>query len=67
MSSDVPAGLTVRDAPSTDPRVETAAGRERVAIVLDDTGFGQLGCFGSDIATPTSTRWPRGFATTASM
>ncbi len=23
-----------------------------LAIVLDDTGFGQLGCFGSDIATP---------------
>ena len=23
-----------------------------VAIVLDDTGFAQLGCFGSDIATP---------------
>lgn len=23
-----------------------------VAIVLDDTGFSQLGCFGSDIATP---------------
>jgi arylsulfatase A-like enzyme len=23
-----------------------------VVIVLDDTGFGQLGCFGSDIATP---------------
>ena len=23
-----------------------------VAIVLDDTGFGHLGCFGSDIATP---------------
>ena len=23
-----------------------------VLIVLDDLGFGQLGCFGSDIATP---------------
>ena len=23
-----------------------------IAIVLDDTGFGHLGCFGSDIATP---------------
>ena len=23
-----------------------------VVIVLDDLGFGQLGCFGSDIATP---------------
>ncbi len=27
-----------------------------VAIVLDDTGFGQLGCFGSDIETPSIDR-----------
>ena len=25
-------------------------------IVLDDTGFGQLGCYGSPIATPSSDR-----------
>ncbi len=34
-----------------DPK--PAAGSPNVlAIVLDDTGFGHLGCFGSDIATP---------------
>ncbi|QFG21405.1 arylsulfatase [Actinomadura sp. WMMB 499] len=31
-----------------------------VAIVLDDTGFAQLGCFGSDIATPTMDRLAAG-------
>ncbi len=34
-------------------------------IVLDDTGFGHLGCYGSPIETPTSTHWrPKVFATT---
>ena len=28
-------------------------------VVLDDVGFAQLGCFGSDIATPCSTASPR--------
>ena len=27
-------------------------------IVLDDTGFGQFGCYGSPIATPSPLRWP---------
>jgi arylsulfatase A-like enzyme len=31
-----------------------------VVIVLDDTGFAQLGCFGSDIATPHMDRLARG-------
>jgi arylsulfatase A-like enzyme len=31
-----------------------------VAIVLDDTGFAQLGCFGSDIRTPTMDRLAEG-------
>ncbi|ROO85568.1 arylsulfatase [Actinocorallia herbida] len=31
-----------------------------VAIVLDDTGFAQLGCFGSDIATPNMDRLAQG-------
>ncbi|WP_433437146.1 sulfatase-like hydrolase/transferase [Nonomuraea sp. CA-141351] len=31
-----------------------------VAIVLDDTGFAQLGCFGSDIATPHMDRLAAG-------
>ena len=54
MSSDVPAGLTVRDAPIDRPLESRppAGAPNVVAIVLDDTGFGQLGCFGSDIATP---------------
>ncbi|MGP0032191.1 MAG: arylsulfatase [Acidimicrobiales bacterium] len=34
-----------------DPRPPAGAPNV-VAIVLDDTGFGHLGCFGSDIATP---------------
>ena len=39
-----------------------------VVIVLDDTGFAQLGCFGSDIATPNIDRFAasRRFGTTAS-
>jgi len=54
MSSDVPAGLTVRDAPIDRPlESRPPAGRRTwFAIVLDDTGFGQLGCFGSDIDDP---------------
>jgi len=31
-----------------------------VAIVLDDTGFAQLGCFGSGIATPAMDRLAAG-------
>ncbi|MFC4121922.1 arylsulfatase [Nonomuraea zeae] len=31
-----------------------------LAIVLDDTGFAQLGCFGSDIATPNMDRLAAG-------
>lgn len=35
----------------------TTTGRPNVVlIVLDDLGFGQFGCFGSDIATPTVDR-----------
>lgn len=47
-------GLTVAgSAPSHPPRPVPPAGAPNVlAIVLDDTGFGQLGCFGSDIDTP---------------
>src|SRR6202045_3409294 len=39
-----PAWPTVPRAPKDSPNV--------LFIVLDDTGFGQLGCFGSPIATP---------------
>ena len=34
-------------------------------IILDDTGFGQLGCYGSRFAPPTWITWPRvGWSTT---
>ncbi|MDA8358725.1 MAG: arylsulfatase [Actinomycetota bacterium] len=51
-------GLTVAD---STPQIPPTAGPPRgapniVAIVLDDTGFAQLGCFGSDIATPNVDR-----------
>lgn len=36
----------------TDPRAPEGAPNV-VIIVLDDVGFGQLGCFGSDLRTPT--------------
>jgi arylsulfatase A-like enzyme len=43
--------------PSWPPRPEPPAGAPNVVIViLDDVGFAQLGCFGSDIATPTMDR-----------
>ena len=57
MSPD-PAGLTVADAAPIDPpgRRAPVGAPNVVAIVLDDTGFAHLGCFGSDIATPTIDR-----------
>ncbi|HUC04472.1 MAG TPA: arylsulfatase [Acidimicrobiales bacterium] len=47
-------GLTVADSrPRFPPDPKPPASAPNVvAIVLDDTGFGHLGCFGSDIATP---------------
>ena len=47
-------GMTVAEStPSFDPRPTPPADAPNVVvIVLDDVGFGQLGCFGSDIATP---------------
>ncbi|MCL4292348.1 MAG: arylsulfatase, partial [Acidimicrobiia bacterium] len=39
--------------PSFDPLPRPRAGAPNVVVVvLDDLGFGQLGCFGSDLATP---------------
>ena len=43
-----PAGFSPARPPAEAPNV--------VAIVLDDVGFAQLGCFGSDIATPQMDR-----------
>ena len=41
------------------PRAAAAGGRANVVLVVfDDVGFAQLGCYGSDIATPPSTGWP---------
>ncbi len=55
-------GLTVADAarqPITQARPAGGAPNV-VAIILDDTGFAQLGCFGSDIATPHIDRLANG-------
>ena len=47
-------GRTIRESkPSFTPLPRPPAGAPNVVlIVLDDLGFAQLGCFGSDIATP---------------
>ncbi len=54
--SELPQQIGLTPAESTprfpiDPKPPAGAPNV-VAIVLDDTGFGHLGCFGSDIATP---------------
>ncbi|MCC5954142.1 MAG: arylsulfatase [Acidimicrobiia bacterium] len=47
------APLTTADATSERPEPPFRAGAPNVVvIVLDDTGFAQLGCYGADIATP---------------
>lgn len=47
-------GRTIADStPAHHPRPRPPAGAPNVVlVVLDDLGFAQLGCFGSDIATP---------------
>src|SRR5918992_4275694 len=42
------------------PRRPPAGAPNVVVIVLDDLGFAQLGCFGSDVATPTFDRLAAG-------
>lgn len=51
-------GVTWRDSvPSWPTEPETPAGAPNVLmIVLDDVGFAQLGCYGSDIETPNMDR-----------
>ena len=45
---------TDESSPAWPAQVRATAGAPNVmTIVLDDTGFGQLGCYGSPIATPT--------------
>ena len=48
-------GRTIAEStPAFDPLPRPPEGAPNVVVVvLDDLGFGQLGCFGSDIATPT--------------
>jgi arylsulfatase len=43
-----------------DPERAPAGAPNVVLLVLDDVGFAQLGCFGSDIATPTLDRLAAG-------
>ena len=47
--------------PWWSPEVQPPGGAPNVAlVVLDDVGFAQLGCYGSDIATPTLDRLAAG-------
>ena len=47
--------------PAFSPRPKPKAGAPNVVmVVLDDLGFAQLGCFGSDIATPAIDRLAAG-------
>ena len=54
MGSRAVLGTTIADStPSFEPRPTAPPGAPNVVvIVLDDMGFAQLGCYGSDIATP---------------
>jgi len=55
-------GLTVAESTPRQPPVPRppAGAPNVVVIVLDDTGFAQLGCFGSDAATPNLDRLAAG-------
>lgn len=55
-------GRTVQESsPAWPPPLRAAPGAANVLIiVLDDTGFGQLGCYGSPIATPNIDRLAAG-------
>ena len=62
MTADARLGLTVSESTPVHPtEAKPAPGAPNVvAVVLDDTGFAQLGCFGSDIATPNIDRLAHG-------
>lgn len=55
-------GVTAAEStPSWEPRPTPPSGAPNVVvIVLDDTGFSHLGCFGSDIETPNIDRLAEG-------
>jgi arylsulfatase len=61
-------GRTVQEStPGFPPRPKPVGSPNVVVVLLDDTGFAQLGTFGSDIATPTIDRLAaKGSGTTAS-
>jgi len=51
--TEVAVGLTTAESTSAQAEPPFRAGAPNVVVVvLDDTGFAQLGCYGSDIATP---------------
>ena len=58
MNSQPRIGRTLAEStPAFTPTVRAPEGAPNVVVVLlDDTGFAQLGCFGSDIETPTFDR-----------
>ena len=55
-------GVTAAEStPSWEPRTTPPSGAPNVVVVvLDDTGFSHLGCFGSDIETPNIDRLAAG-------
>ena len=55
-------GRTLRESnvPAADAAKERVDGPNVVMVVLDDVGFAELGCFGSDVATPNIDRLAAG-------
>jgi len=50
-------GETYRDSTPSWPEEQSSIGRPNVVVVvLDDLGFGSLGCYGSEISTPSIDR-----------
>jgi arylsulfatase A-like enzyme len=61
MADDGPViGRTTKDSvPWSPPRPKPAGAPNVIVVLLDDTGFAQLGAFGSDVATPNIDRLAR--------
>ena len=45
-------GLTYEDSEPWYPQADAGAGPDVVVVLFDDAGFGDLGCYGSELATP---------------